>query len=314
MKEGMISGRKGGHRTLEWAAKSSHLGGFPRRLVLKGGSALSKFITSFLNTSHVYNLETLKRLVHSRPPGTPLITVSNHMTTLDDPLMWGMKGFLADAKLARWTLAAEDICFTNPIFSYFFRLGKCIPITRGAGIYQPHMYEALERLNEGDWLHTFPEGKISQENGPIRRLKWGVASLIAQALVPPIVLPICHSGFEKVMPENYYLGRRPLLPLWFKNISIVVGEPMQFDIPRLRQRAEEAVRRVYYKQEEGSSLPELPCQSAPNVLPEDKVLQWLYSHMSDHIRTVMQELFVKAKAFNDRLEAKAVNDKIDSYK
>lgn len=294
-------------RTLAWAAQSSHMGGFPRRVVMKGGSALCKLFTSVLNTTHVYNLDTLSRLVHSRPPGTPLITVSNHMTTLDDPLMWGIKGLSADPKQARWTLAADDICFTNPLFSYFFRLGKCIPITRGAGIHQPHMYEALERLNEGDWVHTFPEGKISQENGPMRRLKWGVASLIARALVPPIVLPICHSGFEKVMPENYMFGRRPLLPLWFKNISIVVGEPMQFDIPSLRQTAEEAVRRVYCTQHDGLPLPELAKNIAPLGechLPEDKVLHWLYSHMSDQIRTVMQDLFFKAKALNSKMDSK----------
>ena len=47
-------------------------------------------------------------------------------------------------------------------------------------------------------LHTFPEGKICQDNAPIGRLKWGVASLIAKARVQPIVLPVCHSGFEKV--------------------------------------------------------------------------------------------------------------------
>lgn len=44
-------------------------------------------------------------------------------------------------------------------FSFFLlqsaidlHVGKCIPITRGAGIYQPHMAEALERLNEGEWV------------------------------------------------------------------------------------------------------------------------------------------------------------------
>lgn len=47
-------------------------------------------------------------------------------------------------------------------------------------------------------LHTFPEGKVSQEIAPIRRLKWGTASLIVRAPVTPIVLPIVHSGFEKV--------------------------------------------------------------------------------------------------------------------
>lgn len=47
-------------------------------------------------------------------------------------------------------------------------------------------------------LHTFPEGKVYQEDAPIRRLKWGTASLIVRAHVTPIVLPMVHSGFEEV--------------------------------------------------------------------------------------------------------------------
>lgn len=44
---------------------------------------------------------------------------------LDDPVMWGFKEFpITDAKLARWALAAEDICFKNSLLSYFFRLGE----------------------------------------------------------------------------------------------------------------------------------------------------------------------------------------------
>lgn len=39
---------------------------------------------------------------------------------------------------------------------------------------------------------------MSQENEPIRRLKWGTASLIARAPVTPIVLPIVHHGFQEV--------------------------------------------------------------------------------------------------------------------
>jgi hypothetical protein len=62
--------------------------------------------------------------------------------------------------------------------------------------------------------------KVSQEGGPIRRLKWGTASLIVHASVTPIVLPIVHSGFEKVMPEKHWFRRRPLLPLCLKNINI----------------------------------------------------------------------------------------------
>lgn len=43
---------------------------------------------------------------------------------LDDPVMWGFKGFpTCSADLQRWVLTAEDICFTNMVFSYIFRLG-----------------------------------------------------------------------------------------------------------------------------------------------------------------------------------------------
>ncbi|XP_042447841.1 N-acylphosphatidylethanolamine synthase-like isoform X2 [Zingiber officinale] len=188
----------GRRRIMEWAGRAEHLGGIPRALTIFAVGAFAKTVTCFLNSTSVHNPQTLIRLVKSRPTGVPLLTVSNHMSTLDDPLIWGFKGFpTMDAKLARWVLAAEDICFKNKLLSYMFRIGKCIPINRGGGIYQEHMNEALEVLSHGGWLHTYPEGKVSQLSAPIKRLKWGTASLIVRAPITPIVLPIVHSGFEK---------------------------------------------------------------------------------------------------------------------
>lgn len=34
-----------------------------------------------------------------------------------------------------------------------YNAGKCIPITRGAGIYQDHMNEALDYLGKGHWVN-----------------------------------------------------------------------------------------------------------------------------------------------------------------
>lgn len=57
---------------------------------------------------------------------------------------------------------------------------------------------------------------MSQEDAPIRRLKWGTASLIARAPVTPIVLPIVHSGFEQVIYSTK--DSSPLSGLVFRSI------------------------------------------------------------------------------------------------
>ncbi|KAL3527356.1 hypothetical protein ACH5RR_012012 [Cinchona calisaya] len=280
-------------RKMEWAARGTHLRGMPRKVVFMAVGAFAKAVANLLNTTTVHNADTLIRLVRSRPPGVPLLTVSNHMSTLDDPVMWGFKGFpIMDARLGRWVLAAEDICFKNTVLSYFFRLGKCIPITRGGGIYQEHMNEALDRLRDGAWLHTFPEGKVCQEDVPIRRLKWGTASLIARAPVTPIVLPIVHRGFEKVMPENYMFGRRPPVPLCNKNVNIIIGEPIEFNLPELMQMA---LSRSQDSNHSGARWPLIkPCGL------DGAAQRWLYTSISEQIRTVMERLrsFGKAKVLN----------------
>ncbi|KAK1263283.1 N-acylphosphatidylethanolamine synthase [Acorus gramineus] len=295
-------------RKMEWAGRATHLGGVPRAATVAAAGAFAKVVTCLLNTTTVHNPETLLRLVRSRPPGRPLLTVSNHMSTdlfnfygilnewwfgfalvwiaqsrLDDPLMWGFKGFpTMDARLARWVLAAEDICFKNTVLSYFFRLGKCIPITRGGGIYQDNMNDALDILSDGGWLHTFPEGKVSQGNGPIRRLKWGTASLIARAPITPTVLPIVHCGFEKVMPEKFLFGRRPPLPVCGKKIQIVIGEPIEFDLQKLAQTAKTMGRNSLCQ---SKGWPTIPSHGL-----DEAAQRWLYTHISEKIQTMMEKL------------------------
>ncbi len=47
------------------------------------------FLSGYLNKFKVHNKDTLYKLVEKRKPGQPLITVSNHYSCLDDPIMWG---------------------------------------------------------------------------------------------------------------------------------------------------------------------------------------------------------------------------------
>uniref|UniRef100_A0A803NCD7 Tafazzin family protein n=1 Tax=Chenopodium quinoa TaxID=63459 RepID=A0A803NCD7_CHEQI len=221
-------------RTLEWAARASHLYGIPRRLIITSVGAFAKAVVTLFNTTTVHNGDNRLHLVRSRPPGVPLLTVSNHMSTLDDPLMWGFKDFpITDPKLARW-------------------------------------------------LHTFPEGKVSQEDGPIRRLKWGTASLITRAPVTPIVLPIFHHGFHQVMPEDFLFGRRPPFPLINKHIKIIVGEPIEFDLPGLRK--------IALLESHNESEPRLGWPRIARHGLDEVAQRYLYSNISEKIQTVLESL------------------------
>ncbi|KAH0855405.1 hypothetical protein HID58_008045 [Brassica napus] len=255
-------------RIMEWAARSDHLGGIPRKTVITAVGAFARAVANLCNKTKVHNADTLMTLVRSRPPGVPLITVSNHMSTLDDPVMWGgFKGLLSlDPELARWVLAAEDICFKNSFFSYIFRTGK--------------------------QLHTFPEGKVFQEDEPIRRLKWGTASLIARCPVTPIVLPIIHRGFDEMMPEKYFYGRRPPFPLWNKDLRVVVGEPIEFDVPMMVETAFSASRHVLVPPLQEAKWPVL--SSAGKELDET-AQKCLYTALSEKIQSSLETLRLLAK-------------------
>jgi len=41
------------------------------------------------NSARVYGQEALYKMLEERPPETPLITVTNHHSCMDEPLLWG---------------------------------------------------------------------------------------------------------------------------------------------------------------------------------------------------------------------------------
>ena len=41
------------------------------------------------NRTQVVNRDSLLHALHDRPPGTALITVTNHHSCMDEPLIWG---------------------------------------------------------------------------------------------------------------------------------------------------------------------------------------------------------------------------------
>lgn len=137
---------------------------------------------------------------------------------------------------------------------------------------------------------------MSQEDAPIRRLKWGTASLIVRSPVTPIVLPIVHHGFEEVMPEKFWFGRRPPFPLCNKSINIVIGEPMEFNLPKMTQMAISMSRNLHN-----------PTRGWPILSPsglDEAAQRCLYTSISEQIQTSMESLRSSSKKLS---EAKSLN-------
>lgn len=204
-------------------------------VVIPAVGVLSKIMAGWLNKLTVHNREVLIDAIDNRKPGTPLITVSNHHSCLDDPVLWGMLDWrhLFNSTIVRWSAAAHDICFTNDLHARFFALGKTFPVVRGEGIYQAGMEFCLERLNAGCWIHFFPEGRVNELHDNLR-LKWGIGRLISECRETPIVIPFFHVGMDDVLPN-----RSPYIPRFGNAITVLIGDPLDFN--NVRQKFKEEV-------------------------------------------------------------------------
>jgi len=192
------------------------------RFTIAAVGLIGRFILSFLNKTQVVNRERLLDAIDDRPAHVPLLTVANHASCFDDPGLWGgildVRHFHPD--VIRWSLTAHDVCFTNALHSQFFARGNCVPVVRGAGVYQRGLDFCVDLLNRGRWVHIFPEGKVNAEQKPMR-FKWGVGRLVSEARVTPIVLPMWHCGMDRVLPN-----REPYRFKWGNRVLLNVGRPV----------------------------------------------------------------------------------------
>ncbi|XP_054277859.1 tafazzin [Macrosteles quadrilineatus] len=204
----------------------------------------SKLLIGWMNKSKAYNIELFHKLLDSRPRNVPLLTVSNHHSCFDDPGIWGLLSWkhLISRNTMRWSLAAHDICFTNSFHSYFFMLGKCIPVIRGKGVYQDAVNFCIEQLGRGQWVHVFPEGRVNMTKEFIR-LKWGVGRMILESPVTPVVIPIWHIGMDEVLPND-----PPYILKTGKKVTFNFGNPIELSplLEKLRvsKSSEEEARKA----------------------------------------------------------------------
>ncbi|KAH6849987.1 hypothetical protein B0I37DRAFT_101926 [Chaetomium sp. MPI-CAGE-AT-0009] len=210
-----------------------------------------------------------------------LLTVSNHVSVLDDPVVWGILPlrYTFDPSNLRWTLGAADICFANKFLSNFFTLGQVLPCHRlkhspFGGPFQPALGQAIRLLStplplaphhqtytttgldthpspliysalrRHSWVHVFPEGCVHQHAATdMRYFKWGLARLILEAEPRPDVLPMFVDGTQRLMPEDRGFPR--FLPRVGKTVRVAFGEVLDYEgtFGDLKRRWDGLVRR-----------------------------------------------------------------------
>lgn len=93
---------------------------------------------------------------------------------------------------------------------------------------------------------------------------------------------IYHKYVLQVMPEKFFRGRRPPLPLWNKRINIIVGEPIEFNLPEMRETAVSTSRDL-------ASAPTMGWPRSSHGLDE-AAQKCLYMAISGRIQAAMESL------------------------
>lgn len=252
------------------SAKSKFLWRAGSLFVVPSVATCAKIWLTWFNRTYVQNHDVFLKTVdeHYKKRNYCLITISNHQSCLDDPGLWGALypwRWIFNSERHRWSAAAHDVCFTKPVHTMFFSLGKTFPVIRGKGIHQVALDYALDLMKRNEFLHVFPQGRVvddyhdhglkfdsnsdmisrakqlSLRDGDFHKdyeLKWGLAHLIIEYLSSTpagtnlLILPFYHLGMHKVLPND-----KPYVPRRGNNVIISVreGGPIVFNSDFLKR-------------------------------------------------------------------------------
>ena len=226
---------------------------------------LAKTVLEVLNHVKVYNIDKAHQLMIGNRGGRGLLTLSNHASMVDEPALqmaFIPYTWMVDTQKLRWALAAKDVCFKNAILSFTFDNLKSLPVSRGGGVEQPEMALAVDRLERGEWVHIFPEGRVFQDHKP-HHIKQGVGRLIVDTILngypSPVVLVLYHEGMSDAAPvESFFQCQYKVVA---KVGQVVVFDDLVHDLQRqglskIQMYAEVAkvVEKMFIKEHEVCSM------------------------------------------------------------
>ena len=203
-------------------------------------------ILRVINRLTVYGKKGLMKLVYHRPKGKGLLTVSNHMSVMDDPGLWSamLPWYRIRPDQMRWSVCTDDVFFClNGKMAPVFGGGNAVPLDRTGSLEQPLFKRFHEKLDSGSWCHIFAEGRVWQSwrfdrnQTNVGKFKFGVGKLVAHCKESPIVVPVYHRGMDQIVPEKRLTGKarikRPSVPYTVvpktgKKVFMHIGQPLDF--------------------------------------------------------------------------------------
>jgi len=186
-------------------------------VVMCGMVPIFLFIMKVLNRTEVHGKGYLQRAE------LPFLFVSNHVTMLDDAFVGTvvfMPRALWDWRFIPYHTPEKKNFFKGPFFSFLMWASKCIPFTRGKGVFQPGMERVIRLLKGKNSVCIYPEGTRTR-TGEIGKGKIGVGRIVRETGAK--VIPCYHTGLEKVLP----IGHK--IPRFGHRVKIQIGKALAFD-------------------------------------------------------------------------------------
>lgn len=185
---------------------------------------VATFLCRFIRTTTGLLCQIDRSALDKVPRQGPLILVSNHIGSLEVPLLY------AHLQPCRMTGLAKIETWDNPVMAWLFSTFRAIPVRRGEADIGA-IRRALAALRAGCILFITPEGTRSR-HGRLLRGRPGVVTLALHSGVP--ILPLAHWGAENFSANLKRMKRT--------EFHIRIGRPFYLEVggqkitPALRQR------------------------------------------------------------------------------
>jgi monolysocardiolipin acyltransferase len=209
---------------------------FSRQLVTLVVTAIGRLYNAALLDVRVDGHDEFRRAWGERHPRRGLLTLCNHASTVDEPLVVPCSlldvGQCFYGRGLMWSATAVDVMYTSRATAWLSSSAQALPIVRGGGVGQRSMDALVAHLVDGEWVNFYPEGRVVQnEDGSLGNLRRGLTRLICEPAETPIVLPILSDGLDRVMPLVGW-------PRIFTRVRVRVGAPLELGplIERMRAR------------------------------------------------------------------------------